>query len=138
MPCIAAESVSLLTPLRLYEIVIGAVQVTYQHEVAAVRCQTFYEYVNPGQASVTFDNFDAVVLNSVVQYFPSVEFLRGIGALPDSLPLPDATTVSSAASTRADPASHGFGIMKQPLSCNRRKARRRAAMSAGRLRLFIR
>ncbi len=40
------------------EILLGTVQSQYQHDAAGLQCQTFYEYTNPGQASVTFNNFD--------------------------------------------------------------------------------
>jgi uncharacterized repeat protein (TIGR01451 family) len=50
------------------EIVIGMAQTSYQHDVASgpvppltnlqLSCITLYQYVNPGQASVTFHNFD--------------------------------------------------------------------------------
>ena len=40
------------------ELVIGMAQVSFQQNSGAVACQTFYEYTTPGQASVTFNNFD--------------------------------------------------------------------------------
>ena len=40
------------------ELVIGMAQVSFQQNSGAVACQTFYEYTSPGQASVTFNNFD--------------------------------------------------------------------------------
>ena len=40
------------------EITLGAALVQYQQDSGAVQCQTFYEYVNPGSASVTFHDFD--------------------------------------------------------------------------------
>ena len=40
------------------ELVIGMAQVSFQQNSGAVACQTFYQYTTPGQASVTFNNFD--------------------------------------------------------------------------------
>ncbi len=40
------------------ELVIGMAQTSFQQNSGGVLCQTFHEYTNPGQASVTFNNFD--------------------------------------------------------------------------------
>ncbi|MEO8424081.1 MAG: hypothetical protein ABI595_09240, partial [Actinomycetota bacterium] len=51
------------------EIVLGGVQVQFQHDAAGLQCQTFYEYTTPGQASVTFSNFDMDAGTSRVRYY---------------------------------------------------------------------
>jgi uncharacterized repeat protein (TIGR01451 family) len=56
------------------EIIIGQVQITYQHSAAGVACLTLYEYVSPGQASVTFHNFDMDGNTRVRYYAPSDVF----------------------------------------------------------------
>ncbi|HZD18952.1 MAG TPA: DUF11 domain-containing protein, partial [Actinomycetota bacterium] len=53
------------------EIVIGANQMTFQQDGAALGCQTQYQYVDPGQASATFSNFDLTGGARVRYYAPS-------------------------------------------------------------------
>jgi uncharacterized repeat protein (TIGR01451 family) len=52
------------------EIVIGMAQTSFQQNSGAVACQTFYEYTNPGQASVTFNNFDMDGVTRLRYYAP--------------------------------------------------------------------
>ena len=40
------------------EIIIGLVQVTFQHNEATDQCLNLWEFTNPGQPSMTFHNFD--------------------------------------------------------------------------------
>lgn len=63
-----------LAPGTNDEIAIGAAQVSYQHESGAVVCATYYQYVSPGQASVTFNNFDMDGNNRLRYYAPSDVF----------------------------------------------------------------
>ena len=51
------------------EILLGTVQNQFQHDAAGLQCQTFYEYTTPGQASVTFNNFDMDAGTSRVRYY---------------------------------------------------------------------
>ena len=53
------------------EIIIGQVQITYQQSSGSVACLTLFEYVNAGQASVTFHNFDMDGNTRVRYYAPS-------------------------------------------------------------------
>lgn len=53
------------------EIVIGLGQITYQHDAGGIRCLTLFEYVNPGQVSITFHNFDMDGKTRVRYYGPS-------------------------------------------------------------------
>ena len=69
------------------ELTVGLQQISYQHDLgngtpAAARCLTLYEYVAPGLASVTFNNFDmdnAALAGSGVRYYaPSAAYdVRG-------------------------------------------------------------
>ncbi len=54
------------------EITLGAVLAQYQQDtgLAAAQCQTFYEYVNPGSASVSFHNFDMDSVTRLRYYAP--------------------------------------------------------------------
>lgn len=56
------------------EIIIGQEQITYQHSAAGVACLTLFEYTSPGQASVTFHNYDMDGNTRVVYYRPSEAF----------------------------------------------------------------
>lgn len=56
------------------EIVISQVQISYQQSTGGVACLTLFEYVNPGQASVTFNNFDMDGNTRVRYYAPSDTF----------------------------------------------------------------
>ena len=56
------------------ELVIGQVQITYQHDTGGVSCLTLYEYIAPGLPSVTFHNFDMDGNTRVVYYAPSDAF----------------------------------------------------------------
>ena len=50
------------------EIVVGFGQFTTEQDSGALACQTFYQYVDPGLASVTFNNFD-MDGNTRVRYY---------------------------------------------------------------------
>ena len=52
------------------EIAIGLAQTSFQQNSGAVACQTFYEYTNPGQAAVTFNNFDMDGVTRLRYYAP--------------------------------------------------------------------
>jgi uncharacterized repeat protein (TIGR01451 family) len=56
------------------ELVVGQVQITYQHDTGGVACLTLYEYVPAGVPSVTFHNFDMDGNTRVVYYAPSDAF----------------------------------------------------------------
>ncbi len=56
------------------ELVIGIQKTTYQHDSGATTCQTFYQYVSPGQASATFNNFDFDGNARVRYYAPSAAY----------------------------------------------------------------
>ena len=58
------------------ELVIGMAQVSFQQNSGAVACQTFYEYTTPGQASVTFNNFDMDGNTRLRYYAPGDPDLR--------------------------------------------------------------
>ncbi|MGC8799430.1 MAG: hypothetical protein ACP5UR_04205, partial [Chloroflexus sp.] len=53
------------------ELLIGISATTFQHDNASGACITLYEYVNPGQSSVTFHNFDMDGNIRVRYYAPS-------------------------------------------------------------------
>lgn len=53
------------------EIVVGQVQITYQHSLGGVACLTLFEFVAPSQPSVTFNNFDMDGNTRVRYYAPS-------------------------------------------------------------------
>lgn len=40
------------------ELIVGQVQITYQQSVGGLQCLTLYQYIPPGQASATLNNFD--------------------------------------------------------------------------------
>jgi uncharacterized repeat protein (TIGR01451 family) len=69
------------------EVVIGQVQITYQHDTGGVSCLTLYEYIAPGLPSVTFHNFDMDGNTRVVYYAPSDVFdpLGLTGGTPGTL-----------------------------------------------------
>lgn len=52
------------------ELSLGVQDVTFQHDAAGTVCNTFYQYVGPGQASVTFNNFDMDGNGRVRYYAP--------------------------------------------------------------------
>jgi uncharacterized repeat protein (TIGR01451 family) len=56
------------------ELVVGQVQITYQHDTGGVACLTLYEYIAPGLPSVTFHNFDMDGNTRVTYYAPSDAF----------------------------------------------------------------
>ena len=56
------------------EVIIGQVQITYQHDTGGVSCLTLYEYIAPGLPSVTFHNFDMDGNTRVRYYAPSDAF----------------------------------------------------------------
>ncbi len=56
------------------EIIIGQDQITYQHSTLGVACLTLFEYVSPGQASVTFHNYDMDGNTRVTYYRPTEAF----------------------------------------------------------------
>ncbi len=76
------------------ELVVGQVQITYQHDSGGVSCLTLYQYVPPGLPSATFHNFDMDGNTRVVYYAPSDVFdplgLTGVtsGPRPSVLPAP--------------------------------------------------
>jgi len=53
------------------EIIVGQVQITYQQSVGGVVCLTLYQFVAPGQANATFNNFDMDGNTRVRYYAPS-------------------------------------------------------------------
>jgi uncharacterized repeat protein (TIGR01451 family) len=53
------------------EITVGVDQASFQQDSGALACQTFYEYVSPGQASITFNNFDMDGNTRIRYYAPS-------------------------------------------------------------------
>lgn len=53
------------------ELIVGQVQITYQQSVGGVVCLTLYQYMPPGQASATFNNFDMDGNTRVRYYAPS-------------------------------------------------------------------
>jgi len=53
------------------EIVVGVTQTSYQHDAGGTQCFTLHEHVAPGQASVTFHNFDMDGNARVRYYAPS-------------------------------------------------------------------
>ncbi|MGQ9741340.1 hypothetical protein [Chloroflexus sp.] len=56
------------------ELSIGMAYTTYQQDVSSPQCLTIYEYVAPGQPSVTFHNFDMDGNERVTYYAPSDAF----------------------------------------------------------------
>ncbi|NTW02513.1 MAG: sodium:calcium exchanger, partial [Oscillochloris sp.] len=59
------------------EITFGLQQTTLRHALGANQCTTFYEYVQPGLASVTFHNYDMdslTMLARVRYYSPSASY----------------------------------------------------------------
>ena len=56
------------------ELLVGMVATTYQHSAAGTPCETFYEYVKPGSASLTFHNFDMDGKERVRYYAPSAVY----------------------------------------------------------------
>ena len=56
------------------EIVVGQVQITYQHSLGGVACLTLFEFVAPSQPSVTFNNFDMDGNTRVRYYAPADVF----------------------------------------------------------------
>ncbi len=63
------------------ELTLGVDQATFQQDSGGLACQTFFEYVSPGQASVIFHNFDMDGNTRVRYYAPS-----------DTSYVPDATS----------------------------------------------
>ncbi len=59
------------TPGTNDEITIGVDQASFQQDTGALACQTFYEWVSPGQPSVVFHNFDMDGNTRVRYYAPS-------------------------------------------------------------------
>jgi uncharacterized repeat protein (TIGR01451 family) len=53
------------------ELSIGLSATTFQHDATSVSCLTLYEYVAPGQSSVTFHNFDMDNQTRVRYYSPT-------------------------------------------------------------------
>jgi len=53
------------------EIIVGQVQITYQQSVGGALCLTLHQYITPGQASATFNNFDMDGNTRVRYYSPS-------------------------------------------------------------------
>ena len=53
------------------EILIGQLQTSYQQSTGGVACLTLFEYVSPGQASATFNNYDMDGNTRVRYYAPS-------------------------------------------------------------------
>jgi uncharacterized repeat protein (TIGR01451 family) len=56
------------------EIIVGQVQITYQQSIGGVVCLTVFQYIAPGQASTTFNNFDMDGNTRVRYYAPSDAF----------------------------------------------------------------
>jgi uncharacterized repeat protein (TIGR01451 family) len=98
------------------EIVIGQVQITYQHTIGGVACLTLYEYVPPGLPSVTFHNFDMDGSTRVRYYAPSDAFdATGLtGGTPGTLSTNGAWnggTLARAGDTLADPEAGWWRIV---------------------------
>jgi uncharacterized repeat protein (TIGR01451 family) len=53
------------------ELTLGLDQASFQQDSGALACQTFFEYVSPGQASIAFNNFDMDGNTRVRYYAPS-------------------------------------------------------------------
>ncbi|GIW91897.1 MAG: hypothetical protein KatS3mg109_2329 [Pirellulaceae bacterium] len=53
------------------ELLIGLAATSYQHNASSVQCLTLYQYIVPGQTSVTFNNFDLDGNVRVRYYAPS-------------------------------------------------------------------
>jgi uncharacterized repeat protein (TIGR01451 family) len=73
------------------EITLGIAQTSYQHDqpnaVPINQCLTLYQYVDPGQASVTFHNFD-LDDNQRVRYYPPSAVLdptANVGGFPGTV-----------------------------------------------------
>jgi uncharacterized repeat protein (TIGR01451 family) len=60
------------------ELVIGQVQITYQHDTGGVNCLTLYEYIPPGLPNVTFHNFD-MDGNTRVRYYAPTDVFDPLG-----------------------------------------------------------
>ncbi len=53
------------------ELTLGVDQASFQQDSGALACQTFFEYVSPGQASIVFHNFDMDGNTRIRYYAPS-------------------------------------------------------------------
>jgi uncharacterized repeat protein (TIGR01451 family) len=53
------------------ELTVGVDQASFQQDSGALACQTFYEFVSPGQPSVVFHNFDMDGNTRIRYYAPS-------------------------------------------------------------------
>ncbi|OAN46067.1 hypothetical protein A6A03_02070 [Chloroflexus islandicus] len=56
------------------ELLIGLASTSYQHDSTTVQCLTLYQYITPGQASVTFNNFDMDGQTRIRYYAPSAAY----------------------------------------------------------------
>ncbi|WP_322490270.1 hypothetical protein [Chloroflexus sp.] len=56
------------------ELLIGLASTSYQHDNTTVQCLTLRQYITPGQASVTFNNFDMDGQTRVRYYAPSAAY----------------------------------------------------------------
>jgi uncharacterized repeat protein (TIGR01451 family) len=56
------------------EVIVGQVQISYQHSTGGVACLTLYQYIPAGLASVTMNNFDMDGNTRVTYYAPSDAF----------------------------------------------------------------
>ena len=70
------------------EVTLGLDQASFQQDSGALACQTFFEYVSPGQASIVFHNFDMDGNTRVRYYAPSdatYDPTASSGGVPGSL-----------------------------------------------------
>ena len=106
------------------EILVGQVQITYQHSLGGVACLTLYEFVAPLQPSVTFNNYDMDGNTRVRYYAPADAYdptgLTGgtVGTLSNNASWNGGAGLARGGDTIANPAGGWWRIVSCLSSVN--------------------
>lgn len=87
------------------ELIIGVLQASFQHDAGASTCLSLFEYVPPGQPSVTFHNFDMDGGAATSRYFTPGNGVRIVGTVSGNAVWNSSATTTRVGDTIASPAS---------------------------------